>query len=83
MAALLGAAVIATAVAWRKVMDRLYAGDAGTAWLQALGFAVVAAILVNSTVRAATGRTVAWKGREHRFGPAERPDPLESADRVW
>ena len=80
VAALLGAAVIATAVAWRKVMDRLYAGDAGTAWLQALGFAVVAAILVNSTVRAATGRTVAWKGREHRLVLDASPDPPTRGD---
>ena len=68
VAAAFGVLAIGAALAWRKVTDRLYAGDSGTAWLQALGFAVVAAILVNSTVRAVTGRKVSWKGREQRIG---------------
>jgi chlorobactene glucosyltransferase len=68
-----GLAALAAAVGSRKAMDRLYGGGAGTppsALLQPLGFAVVAAILANSAYRAATGKTVAWKGRAQKIGPA-------------
>ncbi|MFC1890424.1 hypothetical protein ACFL4G_11780, partial [Thermodesulfobacteriota bacterium] len=61
-----GMVVLAAAVVWRRMMEERYGSRNGLAWLQALGFCVVAAILVNSTYRAAFGKMVDWKGRSEK-----------------
>lgn len=62
-----GAAVLAAAIAWRRMMEARYGSRNGLAWLQPIGFTIVAAILVNSTYRASTGRMVDWKGRSEKL----------------
>jgi hypothetical protein len=63
----LAAACTATlfAFAARRALARGYGVAARAAWLQPLGAIVLAAILVNSALRAATGMGVAWKGRTY------------------
>src|SRR5207245_5898627 len=66
------AAVALPLTAWRsrRTLADLYAVDSRLWYLQPVGFAVAAAILVNSTWLSIAGRSMSWRGRLVRVGAA-------------
>jgi len=59
----LGGAYVLASLTIRRLLRDVFSLDDSLAWLTPIGACVTAAILVNSTLRAASGRGVAWKGR--------------------
>jgi chlorobactene glucosyltransferase len=61
----LGGAYVLAALTIRRLLRDVFKLDDSLAWLTPVAACITAAILVNSTLRAASGKGVSWKGRTY------------------